>query len=67
MAVTQVIKWKCHDGTEWDTEDEALTREAYLMRYDELDEVLGCVVDRHTDKDEVIQALLDNFIFTKKD
>lgn len=67
MRVEQVTKWKTEDGQEFHTEDEALTHAIYCMRREELAEVLDEIWHRTVNKDEVMEALLDNFIFTKKD
>jgi len=66
MSVTQVIKWRCLDGKEFEREEDAITHAAYLLRYEELDQVLDQIWCRDMAKDEVIEALLDNFIFTPK-
>lgn len=67
MKVEQITKWKTEDGSEFNTEDEALVHAIKCLRRDELQEVLDEVWHRSISKEDVIEVLMDNFIFTKKE
>lgn len=68
MPVKQVMRWQTSDGKEFDQEEDALAHEAYVLRRIELAAVVEEAWSRYDpDPDAVIDALLSNFIFTRKE
>lgn len=67
MPVKQVMRWQTSDDQEFMNEDAAVEHEAYLMRRKDLKATLDRVWFRDVDMDDVIDALLADFIFTRKE